>query len=136
MKLIVLLLLIILILLVLIYVYNYKLELFDNQYQNRYDRSNERIINKTEYNTQINELDTNYTSLITEISVLNSKDKSNFNQILNDKLKTNIISDRKYNINNNIQLDNISNLFKSINNNIEILYNFSLNNDKTKQLSL
>ena len=132
MKLVILLLLIILVLLVLIYIYNYKLELF----QNSYDSSNERIINKTEYNTQINDLDSNYNSLIKEISVLNSKDKSNFNQILNDKLKTNIISDRKYNINNNIQLDNISNLFKSINNNIEILYNFSLNNDKAEQLSL
>lgn len=124
---IVLLLLLIIVLLILVYIYN-KYELFED----KYDISKEKIINKDSYNVQIEQLDSKCNQLINNISL--SQNKNNFN-ILN-KLNTNIISNSVYNVNNNLKLDYINTLFKNINNNIEKLYNYELYKDPDKQINI
>lgn len=132
------LLLVLLVLLVLLLICN-KYELFQNENeiinikspstrnksQNNNNNYKNQIIKKDSdadgygYNEQINKLDTKCDELINNISLLNSKNKTNFEQL--DKLNTNIMSNKKYNINNNLQINDISNYFMKIQDSIEKL---------------
>jgi hypothetical protein len=105
-----------LIIIIFIQLYNKYYELFYS-----YNRPNERIIDKTDYNTNINTLN-NDTDLNTSITNLISANRMNFDKI-ND-LKENINT-----ITTNFKIDAIHSLFQDIQSNISTIYRYKINNN-------
>jgi hypothetical protein len=109
-------LILLLIIIIFIQLYNKYYELFYS-----YNRPNERIIDKTDYNTNINTLN-NDTDLNTSITNLISANRMNFDKI-ND-LKENINT-----ITTNFKIDAIHSLFQDIQSNISTIYRYKINNN-------
>jgi hypothetical protein len=106
-----------LIIIIFIQLYNKYYELFYS-----YNRPNERIINKTDYNDNINTLNTDINTLNINITSLKSMNRMNFDKI-ND-LKENIND-----ITTNFKIDEINSLFGQIQSNISTIYRYKINNN-------
>ena len=112
-----------LIIIIFIQLYNKYYELFYS-----YNRPNERIINKTDYNDNINMLKNDIDTLNINITNLKSMNGMNFDKI-ND-LKENINA-----ITTNFKIDEIHNLFEQIQSNLSIIYRHKINNkDPNRQI--
>jgi hypothetical protein len=116
-------LILLLIIIIFIQLYNKYYELFYS-----YNRPNERIINKTDYNDNINTLKNDIDTLNINITSLKSTNGMNFDKI-ND-LKENINA-----ITTNFKIDEIHNLFEKIQSNLSIIYRHKINNkDPNRQV--
>jgi hypothetical protein len=115
--------LLLILILLLIIIYNKHYDLFYS-----YNKSDERIINKTDYNNNINILNTNTDILINKITGLTSQNRMNFNKI--DNLKENI-----NNISSKFNIGTINDLFNEIQSNITTIYRHNIkNNDPDRQI--
>jgi len=105
-----------LIIIIFIQLYNKYYELFYS-----YNRPNERIIDKTDYNANINMLN-NDNDLNTSITNLISANRMNFNKI-------NVLNENINTITTNFKIDEINDLFGQIQSNISTIYRYKINNN-------